>query len=105
MLTFASLEATISNICMYSGQYANVLLLFLMMIRCIFTVRTSTDRAEHWPHSDHAWRCVCACAGGVNVLVSATGFHVFDTDAPENPLSGCFWWARREGCGSHGYRR
>lgn len=49
--------------------------------------------------------CVCACAGGVNVLVSATGFHVFDTDAPENPLSGCFWWTRMKGCGSHGYQR
>lgn len=60
-------------------------------------------RAEDWPHWDHARQCVCA-GGGVNV-VSATGFHVLDTDAPENPLSGCFWWARMEGCGSHGYQR
>lgn len=65
--------------------------------------------------SDIYWLCrglvtlrsrvaMCVC-WGVNVLVSAPGFHVLDTDAPENPLSGCFWWARMEGCGSHGYWR
>lgn len=75
---------------MYLGRYANTLL-SPIMIRSMFTDPTSTAEGEPFIETLCVCTCVCVFARRVNVLVSVSGFHVFDTDAPQNPLSSCVW--------------